>query len=102
MIKQTITRAKLSDAIYQEIGLSRKDSADLLDLVLHEILTVLMQESVVKIPSFGNFLIHYKNKRLGRNPKTGKEVSILHHNVIVFRPSKLLKKYINDQLYSDR
>ena len=96
MTEKTITRAQLSEAVYQEVGLSRNESADLLEAVLGEISTALAQGETVKISSFGSFSVRAKGQRVGRNPKTGEEVPILPRRVLVFRPSQLLKKRIND------
>ncbi|CAA7617863.1 integration host factor subunit alpha [Magnetospirillum sp. UT-4] len=96
MSENTITRAQLSEAVYQEVGLSRNESADLLEAVLGEISTALARGEAVKISSFGSFAVRSKGQRVGRNPKTGEEVPILPRRVLVFRPSQLLKKRIND------
>jgi integration host factor subunit alpha len=98
MAERTITRAQLSEAVYQEVGLSRNESADLLELVLSEISNALAQGEAVKISSFGSFSVRSKGQRLGRNPKTGEEVPIMPRRVMVFRPSQLLKSRINDGL----
>ncbi len=92
----TITRAQLAEAIYQEVGLSRNESADLLELVLGEITQSLLKGETVKISSFGSFSVRQKGQRIGRNPKTGEEVPILPRKVLVFRPSQLLKARIRD------
>lgn len=96
MTDKTVTRAQLSEAIYQEVGLSRNESADLLEMVLSEIVVALTKGDSVKISSFGSFSLRSKGQRVGRNPKTGKEVPILPRRVLVFRPSQLLKSRIND------
>lgn len=96
MSENTITRAQLSEAVYQEVGLSRNESADLLEAVLEEIATALSVGDSVKISSFGSFAVRSKVQRVGRNPKTGEEVPILPRRVLVFRPSQLLKKKISD------
>ena len=98
MAEQTITRAQLSEAVYQEVGLSRNESADLLELVLNEISGALARGEAVKISSFGSFSVRSKGQRIGRNPKTGEEVPILPRKVLVFRPSQLLRSRINDGL----
>jgi integration host factor subunit alpha len=98
MVDRTITRAQLSEAVYQEVGLSRNESADLLESVLGEISSALSRGETVKISSFGSFSVRAKGQRIGRNPKTGEEVPILPRRVLVFRPSQLLKKRINDGL----
>jgi integration host factor subunit alpha len=98
MAERTITRAELSEAVYQEVGLSRNESADLLELVLSEISKALALGEAVKISSFGSFSVRSKGQRLGRNPKTGEEVPIMPRKVMVFRPSQLLKNRINDGL----
>jgi integration host factor subunit alpha len=93
-VAETITRAQLSEAIYQEVGLSRNESADLLEMVLAEITQALLRSETVKISSFGSFSVRQKGQRIGRNPKTGDEVPILPRKVLVFRPSQLLKARI--------
>lgn len=97
MSGKTITRAQLSEAVYQEVGLSRNESADLLESVLKEISEALARGESVKISSFGSFSVRSKGQRVGRNPKTGEEVPILPRRVLVFRPSQLLKGRINGE-----
>lgn len=96
MAGQTITRAHLSEAVYQEVGLSRNESADLVETVLREISDTLTEGEAVKISSFGSFSVRQKGQRTGRNPKTGEEVPILPRRVLVFRASNVLKNRIND------
>ena len=91
----TVTRAHLAETIYTEIGLSRNDSAELLETVLERIATALAQGETVKISRFGTFSVRQKGRRLGRNPKTGVEVPILPRRVLVFRPSQVLKAEVN-------
>ena len=95
MNNKTITRAQLSEAIYQEVGLSRIECADLLEAILSEMSSTLSQGESVKISSFGSFSVRQKGQRIGRNPKTGEEVPILPRKVLVFRPSQVLKTKIN-------
>ncbi len=95
MSRNTVTRAQLTEAVYQEVGLSRHESADLVESVLLEISTTLAQGEMVKISSFGSFSVRQKGQRIGRNPKTGEEVPILPRRVLVFRPSHVLKNKIN-------
>ncbi|MDR6291242.1 MULTISPECIES: integration host factor subunit alpha [Inquilinus] len=92
---ETVTRAQLSESIYQEIGLSRNESADLVETVLEEISDALERGETVKISSFGTFGVRQKGQRVGRNPKTGQEVPILPRRVLVFRASHVLKGRIN-------
>jgi integration host factor subunit alpha len=95
MSEVTITRADLTDAVYQEVGLSRNESADLVEMVLGEISSVLESGESVKIAGFGTFMVRQKGLRRGRNPKTGEEVPILPRRVLSFRASNILKDYIN-------
>ena len=97
MTENTMTRADLSEAVYQEVGLSRNESAQLLETVLEEISEALTRDEVVKISSFGSFSVRQKGQRIGRNPKTGEEVPILPRRVLVFRPSQVLKAHINNE-----
>lgn len=95
MSGQTITRADLSEAVYQEVGLSRNESADLVETVLDEIADALAHGESVKISSFGSFGVRQKGQRIGRNPKTGQEVPIMPRRVLVFRASHVLREKIN-------
>jgi integration host factor subunit alpha len=95
MAGNTITRAQLSEAVYQEVGLSRNESAELVEMVLKEIADTLTKGDSVKISSFGTFSVRRKGQRIGRNPKTGEEVPILPRKVLVFRASNVLKSRIN-------
>jgi len=97
MSGRTITRAQLSEAVYQEVGLSRNESAELLEGVLDEVCQALVRGETVKVSSFGSFSVRDKGQRIGRNPKTGEEVPILPRKVLVFRPSQVLKNRINEQ-----
>lgn len=92
---RTITRADLSEAVYQEVGLSRNESADLVDAVLEEVSAALTRGESVKVSSFGSFLVRLKGERVGRNPKTGEEVPIRPRRVLVFRSSHVLKDRVN-------
>src|SRR5713101_2630702 len=102
MAGQTVTRAQLSEAVYQEVGLSRNESAELVETVLNEIAGALARGDMVKISSFGSFAVRRKGKRVGRNPKTGKEVPINPRRVLVFRASHVLKDQITASLTKSR
>lgn len=95
MDNRTVTRADLAEAVYEQVGLSRNESADLVEAVLDEISTALVAGDTVKISSFGSFSVREKGERVGRNPKTGIEVPILPRKVLVFRASHVLKDRIN-------
>jgi integration host factor subunit alpha len=98
MAGHTVTRAQLSEAVYQEVGLSRNESAELVESVLNEISDALARGEMVKISSFGSFAVRQKGERVGRNPKTGQEVPINPRRVLVFRASHVLKDQINQTL----
>ena len=98
MASATVTRAHLAEAVYQEVGLSRNESADLVETVLKEISDSLTRGESVKISSFGSFSVRQKGPRVGRNPKTGQEVPILPRKVLVFRASNVLKSRINESM----
>ena len=95
MADRTVTRAELSEAVYQEVGLSRSESSELVESVLEEISSALVRGEAVKLSSFGSFSVRDKGQRIGRNPKTGEEVPILARRVLVFRASHVLKDKIN-------
>jgi len=96
----TITRAHIAETIYTEVGLSRNESADLLEMVLDRMSSELESGQSVKISGFGTFSVRQKGRRIGRNPKTGEEVPILPRRVLVFRPSHVLKARINGKVPS--
>ena len=95
MESRTVTRADLAEAVYEEVGLSRNESSDLVESVLDEISKALIEGENVKISSFGSFTIREKGERIGRNPKTGVEVPISPRKVLVFRASHVLKDRVN-------
>ena len=92
---KTVTRVNITEAIYEEIGLSRKDSGDVLDMIIEEMRSELVAGRDVKISSFGTFALRQKKARVGRNPKTGKEAEITPRTVISFKPSQALRSAIN-------
>lgn len=94
-IAGSLTRADLADAVHSEIGLSRAESAALVETVLDRIGDALVDGDNVKISSFGSFVLREKGLRIGRNPKTGVEVPIEPRTVLTFRPSQLLREAIN-------
>lgn len=98
MGSHTVTRADLCEAVYQKVGLSRTESAELVEQVLAEISASLETGDSVKLSSFGSFVVRSKGERIGRNPKTGEEVPISPRRVMVFKPSNVLKQHINDAL----
>jgi len=98
MSGKTLTRADLSEAVYQKVGLPRNESAELVETVLKEITGSLESGETVKLSSFGSFGIREKGERIGRNPKTGEEVPITPRKVLVFRASNIMKSRINDGL----
>ena len=95
---KTLTRADLAEAVVEQIGLPRVESQQLVEMILQEISTSLSSGESVKLSSFGSFGIRAKGERIGRNPKTGKEVPITPRRVLVFRPSNIMKERINTAL----
>ena len=95
MAGNTVTRSDLSEAVYREIGLSRNESAEMVETILARIGQSLVQGESVKISSFGTFDVREKGARMGRNPKTGEEVPIEPRRVLVFRPSHIMKERVN-------
>ena len=94
MSDKTLTRMDLSEAVFREVGLSRNESADLVETVLELMSSALVRGEQVKISSFGTFSVRDKNARVGRNPKTGEEVPITPRRVLTFRPSHLTKERV--------
>jgi len=95
MGEKTVTRADLCEAVYQTVGLSRTESADLVELVLSEVADCLEKGETVKLSSFGSFVVRAKGERIGRNPKTGEKVDVPAKKVPYFKPGKELKELIN-------
>lgn len=91
MSEKTLTRMDLSEAVFREVGLSRNESAQLVEVVLQHMSDALVRGETVKISSFGTFSVREKSSRMGRNPKTGEEVPISPRRVLSFRPSHLMK-----------
>jgi integration host factor subunit alpha len=94
---RTVTRVNLAEAVYQQVGLSRKESAALVEMVLDEMTKHLIAGESVRLSSFGSFNVRHKGQRVGRNPKTGVEVPIKERRVLVFKSSNLLKSRINGE-----
>ena len=93
---KTLTRADLAEAVYRQVGLSRTESASMVEFVLDEIAEALVRGETVKLSSFATFQVRHKNERVGRNPKTGEEVPISPRRVMTFRASNVLKDRIQD------
>ncbi len=93
--EKTLTRMELSEAVFRAVGLSRNESADLVESVLNHISDALVRGEAVKISSFGTFSVRSKTARIGRNPKTGEEVPIEPRRVLTFRPSHIMKDRVD-------
>lgn len=98
---KTLTRADLADAVHKRVGLSRTESAALVESVLEEIADCIERGEPVKLSSFGTFQARPKGERIGRNPKTGEEVPISPRRVMVFKASNVLKQKINRGMLDD-
>ena len=96
MSEKTLTRMDLSESVFREVGLSRNESADLVESVLEKISASLVSGEQVKISSFGTFSIRQKIARVGRYPKTGEEAPIPPRRVLTFRPSHLMKDRVSE------
>ena len=94
MAAKTLTRAALAEAVYRKVGLSRTESAELVETVLDEICEAIVRGETVKLSSFATFHVRANNERIGRNPKTGEEVPILPRRVMTFKASNVLKNRI--------
>tara|TARA_B100002051_G_scaffold139651_2_gene132642 strand:- start:846 stop:1139 length:294 start_codon:yes stop_codon:yes gene_type:complete len=90
-----LTKKEIINSIYMQIGFSKKISETLLEDIFQILIKNIISEKKVKISKFGTFVLRKKNKRIGRNPKTKEERIISERNVILFKPSNELKRYIN-------
>ena len=95
MERKTLTRQDISEALYRQVGLSKYESAQMLETVLEHISNALIDGKSVKLSSFGTFIPRQKRERIGRNPKTGVSATIDARRVISFKASKLMKERIN-------
>jgi len=95
MTEKTLTRADLSATINKKLGFSQSEAANVVDGILEEISTSLKTNDEVKLSGFGNFIVHKKKERIGRNPKTGKTAKITARKSVSFHPSQMLKKAVN-------
>ncbi|MBI1823064.1 MAG: integration host factor subunit alpha [Nitrospirae bacterium] len=89
-------KADITTELFEKIGVSKKEGAEILEIILSTVKDVLKKGEVVKIAGFGNFVVRQKKERKGRNPKTGQEIGITPRKVVTFRPSQVFKKYVND------
>lgn len=91
-----MTKADIVEQVYENLGgLSKKDSAEIVEMVFETIKTTLERGEKIKISGFGNFVVRQKKERTGRNPQTGEEIKIAPRKVLTFKPSQVLKNAIN-------
>jgi integration host factor subunit alpha len=90
----TLTRADLADVVHRRLGLSRAESAGVVERVLHHMCHALSERQTVKVSGFGTFILRDKGERVGRNPKTGVEVPIAPRRVMTFRASQIMRDRI--------
>ena len=90
-----LSKAQLADALFDQIGLNKREAKDFVDAFFEVVAKHLVQGQSVKISGFGNFEVHTKSARPGRNPQTGKPVVIAARKVVTFRASGLLRRQVN-------
>ena len=95
-MRENLTKKEIINSIYMQIGYSKKLIEQILEDLFEILLQSLKEKGKVKISNFGTFILRHKKSRIGRNPKTKKEAVISERNVVLFKPSKLLKKKINN------
>jgi len=92
-----MTKADLVEIVYEKVGgLSKKESQDIVEAIFDTMKTILKDGDKIKISGFGNFILRDKRPRKGRNPQTGDDIQITARRVLTFRPSQILKGYINE------
>ncbi len=94
-VGRTLTKAEFVEAVYSKIGLSRRDSAEVIELLFESVKETLARGEAVKISGFGNFIVREKKARTGRNPQTGNAIQITARRVLTFKPSQVLKDMLN-------
>ena len=92
-----MTKAELIEAVYSKVGISKKESADLVELIFDTMKDTLSKGEKIKISGFGNFVVREKRSRMGRNPQTGESMEISARRVLTFRPSQVLKNDLNGE-----
>src|SRR3954470_23741541 len=90
-----MTKADIIESVYEKVGFSKKESAEIVEMVFDTIKETLERGEKIKISGFGNFIVRDKKSRVGRNPQTGKEIEISARRVLTFRPSQVLKSALN-------
>ena len=90
-----MTKADIVESLYEKVGFSKKEAADLVELVFDALKTTLSNGQKVKISGFGNFVVREKRSRVGRNPQTGQSIEISARRVLTFRPSQVLRSEVN-------
>lgn len=93
----TVTKADLVEKVYERLGFSKKEAADLVELVFDMLKDSITTGEKVKISGFGNFVVRSKKSRIGRNPQTGDQITISARHVLTFRPSQVLKAMLNGE-----
>ncbi len=93
-----MTKAELIEAVYSKVGISKKESADLVELIFDTMKDTLSKGEKIKISGFGNFVVREKRSRMGRNPQTGESMEISARRVLTFRPSQVLKNDLNGEV----
>src|SRR6476620_11209887 len=93
-----MTKADIVEALYEKVGFSKKEAADLVELVFDSLKTTLANGQKIKISGFGNFVVREKRSRVGRNPQTGESIEITARRVLTFRPSQVLRSEVNASL----
>ena len=100
MSTRTLTRADLTEAVFNAVGLSRNETSQMVEDVLEEVCGALSRGETVKLSSFGTFQVRQKSQRVGRNPKTGDRVDVPAKKIPFFKPSKELKDLVNGEASS--
>ncbi|MBI4412687.1 MAG: integration host factor subunit alpha [Deltaproteobacteria bacterium] len=90
-----MTKAEIVESVYEKLGFSKKESADIVEMVFDTMKETLEKGQKIKISGFGNFVVRHKRPRIGRNPQTGQEIEISERKVLTFRPSQILKMALN-------
>lgn len=98
--KSTMTKADIVERVYQKIGFSKKEAAELVEMIFATMKKELVEGEKIKISGFGNFTVRGKHERIGRNPQTGEQIKISARRVLTFRPSQVLKAMLNGEEYS--
>lgn len=96
-----MTKVDIVEAIHEKVGFSKKEIANIVEIIFETIKEYLQKEDKIKISGFGNFVVRKKRARRGRNPKTGDDIEITPRRILTFKPSQVLRTALNQKVLNE-